>query len=298
MNLELPSTGEFLIGRGSTSDLALDDALVSRKHASLSLRPDGVRVSDLGSRNGVIINGDRMREGTRALKHLDRLLIGSYELVLIEIPEGAKLVMCEACRAVTPSGGSNCAVCGQSFREQSDTAANVTREHTPLAAEARLPYSRASRRPLADPASQVESFEERTGVSLLTELADKALILNRHDEAERVLGKSLRALLAHAQSGQAPDPVRVVEACRHALRLAEELNKPTWLDWVFEICISTRRLLSAHEIEQVHRLVRKLRYRGVTLKRYVETMRAESSERGPAERFLVQRLEGVAKMVF
>ena len=46
-----------IVGRAVTSDLAVVDATVSRQHAELRARPDGVEVRDLGSSNGTFVNG-------------------------------------------------------------------------------------------------------------------------------------------------------------------------------------------------------------------------------------------------
>ena len=74
-NLEMP-LGEFAIGRSSSCNLALADGLVSRKHAVLHVGPDAVVVEDLGSRNGVAVNGIRIN-APRRLAHMDRVYIGS-----------------------------------------------------------------------------------------------------------------------------------------------------------------------------------------------------------------------------
>jgi len=79
---ELPS-GRFLIGRSDSCQLALDDPLVSRQHAALLVGDDAVVLEDLGSRNGVKVNGERS-EGNRALTPGDRLVIGATELVFTE----------------------------------------------------------------------------------------------------------------------------------------------------------------------------------------------------------------------
>jgi hypothetical protein len=80
-DLEL-TEGQFLIGRSATCQLSLDDPLVSRSHAALTVGPDGVEIEDLGSRNGVRVNGQRV-EGKRVLAHGDRITIGSQELLLL-----------------------------------------------------------------------------------------------------------------------------------------------------------------------------------------------------------------------
>ena len=79
-DLELP-VGEFVVGRSTECQLSLDDPLVSRRHAVLRVRRDGVSVQDFGSRNGVLINGTKIT-GERELTPGDRVGIGSQEMVL------------------------------------------------------------------------------------------------------------------------------------------------------------------------------------------------------------------------
>ncbi|MBX3472090.1 MAG: protein kinase [Planctomycetes bacterium] len=47
----------FTVGRGSDVAITIDDERVSRRHAALELRPEGLFVTDLGSRNGTFILG-------------------------------------------------------------------------------------------------------------------------------------------------------------------------------------------------------------------------------------------------
>lgn len=49
--------GMFVVGRSSQCNLSLDDALVSRRHAQFTVDAESVHVEDLGSRNGINING-------------------------------------------------------------------------------------------------------------------------------------------------------------------------------------------------------------------------------------------------
>ncbi len=49
-----------LVGRSSECDLVLEDARVSARHVAFELVPDGVRVRDLGSRNGTVLGGERV----------------------------------------------------------------------------------------------------------------------------------------------------------------------------------------------------------------------------------------------
>src|SRR5579863_549306 len=79
-DLELP-IGEFVVGRSTECQLSLDDPLVSRRHAVLRVRRDGVSVQDFGSRNGVLVNGAKIT-GERELNAGDKIGIGSQEMAL------------------------------------------------------------------------------------------------------------------------------------------------------------------------------------------------------------------------
>ncbi len=64
--VNVPATGELVIGRDPHAGLTLTDAQVSRTHAQLLLVPDGLRLTDLGSRHGTLVNGDPLA-GSRLL---------------------------------------------------------------------------------------------------------------------------------------------------------------------------------------------------------------------------------------
>lgn len=52
----------LVIGAHSTCDVVLVDPQVSRRHAELSMAPDGIRLKDLGSTNGTWYQGTRVTE--------------------------------------------------------------------------------------------------------------------------------------------------------------------------------------------------------------------------------------------
>jgi hypothetical protein len=68
------------VGRSRDCDVVLDDAGVSRRHAELRPGPDGWTIADLGSTNGVRVNGAQVR-GVQLLRSGDLLEIGSTEIV-------------------------------------------------------------------------------------------------------------------------------------------------------------------------------------------------------------------------
>ncbi len=70
------------IGRSLAADLRFDDPTVSRRHALVVRQPDGVRVLDDRSLNGVFVNGRRVEWHT--LKDGDEVLVGRHSLRFID----------------------------------------------------------------------------------------------------------------------------------------------------------------------------------------------------------------------
>jgi pSer/pThr/pTyr-binding forkhead associated (FHA) protein len=66
------------VGRSLAADIRFDDPTVSRRHALIVRQPDGVRVLDDRSLNGVFVNGERVE--WRALKDGDEIVVGRYRL--------------------------------------------------------------------------------------------------------------------------------------------------------------------------------------------------------------------------
>jgi predicted nucleic acid-binding Zn-ribbon protein len=75
------------IGRSLAADLRFDDPTVSRRHALIVRQPDGVRLLDDRSLNGVFVNGARV-EG-KALEDGDEIIVGRYRLIFIRVAQAA-----------------------------------------------------------------------------------------------------------------------------------------------------------------------------------------------------------------
>jgi pSer/pThr/pTyr-binding forkhead associated (FHA) protein len=69
----------ILVGRAQTADLRIDDPRVSRLHARIEMRDDGVYVEDLGSRNGTMVDGE-LTDGRR-LAAGDEIRIGAASII-------------------------------------------------------------------------------------------------------------------------------------------------------------------------------------------------------------------------
>jgi hypothetical protein len=72
-----------VIGRNARdADVVLQDVSVSRRHAMLEHTADGWCISDLGSTNGVYVNGARMVHAV--LRPGDTIVIGSFPMKVVE----------------------------------------------------------------------------------------------------------------------------------------------------------------------------------------------------------------------
>ena len=77
-----------LVGKGPACELHLDDPLVSRRHASIEIGPQSLRIRDLASTNGTLVNGVRIVEAI--LRGGETITVGTTALrVEVEATHGA-----------------------------------------------------------------------------------------------------------------------------------------------------------------------------------------------------------------
>ncbi len=72
------------LGRGSTMDIQLKDAEVSRRHAMLEIRGEEGTITDLGSTNGTYVDGVRVERAT--IGHQKEFTLGSTTLMFLVTP--------------------------------------------------------------------------------------------------------------------------------------------------------------------------------------------------------------------
>ena len=79
----------LVIGRGTEADLRINDPGISRRHAEIRVEAAGpslrIQIVDLGSTNGIIVNGHKVREAP--LQEGSRIEIGSTRM-LVHAPAG------------------------------------------------------------------------------------------------------------------------------------------------------------------------------------------------------------------
>lgn len=231
------SEGKFVIGRAASCQLSLDDPLVSRHHAQLSVAGEVVTVEDLGSRNGVKVNGEPI-SGAYSVKDKDQILIGGQELRYLSRKEN-----------------------------MGDT--------------------------LIQPATQrVPTF------GLLGILADKALALGRVEEAERLLTELLDQVLGDLEAGREVKAEMFERSTEYAMKLASATGSARWVEYIFRAFGAVRRPCPVGIVDELYTLVRRVeRVNLGALRTYIEVLRETSGTLGPAERFLVSRIEGLERLV-
>ncbi len=275
--------GEFVIGRSSTCHLALDDGLVSRRHAVLEI--DGARatVRDLESRNGVSVNGTDIR-GKHALAHLDRIGIGNQEMVFIDL-EGSggrnaatvDMRKCDFCGYLNGQRTGPCAGCGRDLETGERALEGATMEIS---------------------LDDQSAGHAGAALALVGAICDKALALGRVEEAERLLERHLDAVLEALKTGGSTAPGAPERAAEYAEKLAAGKNAKRWLDYLFALGTARATLMPAETVEALHELARSARYNnGGAIRAYLAVLDERGTVTAPADRFRVRRLEALLRVV-
>lgn len=76
MSVSFPENGVLTVGRDASNDIRLDGLQISKHHAKISRAGTDISAEDLGSTNGIFINGVRTSRGI--VTPNDRLHIGSF----------------------------------------------------------------------------------------------------------------------------------------------------------------------------------------------------------------------------
>lgn len=83
--------GINILGRDPTADVQIDDVTVSRKHATIEIRPDGVTIADLDSKNGTFVDGVQLT-GSAPLLEGHPIVLGDAALTFRRSPTGSSTV--------------------------------------------------------------------------------------------------------------------------------------------------------------------------------------------------------------
>ena len=294
-------TGSLLIGRLPECDVNLDDTLVSRMHARISVQDGQVVVEDLHSSNGVYVNGMRVGHSV-VLRDGDRILIGTTEISLFESRDSSLMRI----RAARPASSSPTPARHVTPIKQVappprpvPLESRQTAPAGPLKATQQTLPSANTPQPMRAPRSPepVPSTARADALKMIGGLADRLAATGNLEEAANVLSGHLRRILKGANAGLAVPPDVADSAAHHALTLARWTKQPLWADYVIELHLSARLVMSVATLAAFEDVVTKLEdFDRMLLGYYVEGLKERQGKLDMDERKRLERLKLLARL--
>lgn len=211
--------GESIVGRSSSAWITLDDPLISRRHARFFATETSASVEDLGSRNGVRLNG-RTIHGPADLTDGDRVRLGSQHFTIRRADEAEAqprratgfLVRCPACQLACPKDAAVCSGCGERLSEKAEET--TTTVH---------------------PAWSIE---------LLLDTLRRAEALDRPKDMERILLRMREEVERHHEP---VDRHRLDQLADAAVRFSVAQGDLAWARWALSL-FASHRLVPRREL--------------------------------------------------
>ena len=222
--------GLTVIGRSLDANLTIEDPLVSRQHARISVNDEGGSVEDMGSRNGVRVNGVQIR-GPTPLNDGDRVRIGTQDFVFCRVdPLGRAhskttgvLRLCAKCRLPYPREMAACPNCESTEQTDEETLSGA------FGSENQTAWS----------------------VQLLVEALERALTLGRVGDAERIVRRATAQVEELVGSGGMIDAKALAALSQQAVATTVASNDPTWLLWVIDMHRRTDRVPPPEIVDRI-----------------------------------------------
>jgi hypothetical protein len=222
--------GITVIGRSLDCNLTIEDPLVSRQHARIIVDEEGAMVEDMGSRNGVRVNGATIRAAT-ALSDGDRVRIGTQDFVFCRVDPAGKahskttgvLRLCAKCRLPYPREMVACPNCEATEQTDEETLSGS------FGTENQAAWS----------------------VQLLVEALERALTLGRVSDAERIVRRATAQVEELVAAGGAIDTKALAGLAAQAASTTLTTNDPTWVLWAMDIYRRTDRVPPMEVVERI-----------------------------------------------
>jgi hypothetical protein len=123
------------------------------------------------------------------------------------------------------------------------------------------------------------------------------LALGRGAEAEHLIGTHLVAALSDAKRSRGVPPELARSCAVYALKLAIATGKAAWLEFPLRLYHALHTVAPLPIVDEMYVVLR--RVQGVdhsVLKQYIAFIRERIETLSPAERFVLQRLEGLDRL--
>lgn len=212
--------GSYVLGRHKSCDIVLDSKHVSRQHARIDVSSSGVLLYDLGSANGVWVNGQRLGEEPVWLRRGDRVLVGQEELELLTDSYRPLSQKLERLPVSQPSF---------SVKEEDEPVGDGER---------------------SSPGTRRSDFFDLVG-----KIVERAIEEGRTDDAATMLQSQLTKILGDARAGRSTLPGAREGALRFSLLLAAATKAPRWLEYALELCTALRWAPDPPLSKQIENLV-------------------------------------------
>ena len=206
-------SGITTLGRSEECEVTIEDPLVSRRHAQIAVDGDEVKLIDLGSRNGVRLNG-RPVSGFAILQDGDRVRIGTQDLVFTRVlPRVSSqnhnrttgvLRLCAQCKLPFARETASCPHCGAIEQTDEDTLSGTFGHES----------------------------QHSWSVQLLLEATDKALGMGRVPDADRMLRRATGLFEDRLAEGGRVEPEQVARAAGAAASICESAKDVSWGGWI------------------------------------------------------------------
>ncbi|MEM7449236.1 MAG: FHA domain-containing protein [Myxococcota bacterium] len=257
---------EVVIGRSPECQVTIEDPLISRQHARIRVDQETAELEDLGSRNGVRLNG-RIIERRTALNHGDRIRLGTQELVFLVVHQAVRnsrttgfMKVCTSCSTPYPKSAARCPHCGAAMDD--DTISG-----------------------LAVPPVKNWTFQ------LLADVTERALATGRVKEADRLLRRALSEMRGRLECEVMIDSTQLAKLSSLALEVARQTPKREWLDDVFSLYRQARLMPPEEVISKLAQLdVRELPSLKQDVDAFVAWWMEEGNGEHPGELAQLQRL--------
>ena len=266
-----------MIGRSNECHLVLDDPSVSRVHAVIVRKDEELRIEDRGSRNGVIINRERIRE-PRILNAGDQVVIGHQVIRIALSPETSKadrtqgIKRCPSCGAWSNGEASRCAVCGATISFPARFAGD-------------------------DDLKVKTAAGGRPTFSMLVELANKAVQVGKLEEAERLVSGISSSAEARLNGGESLVEGDLEKIASVMLSLSQAAKSPKDISRIFSLHFAAKKLMSRDVVEKLYDIVRPVGYLACPeMTRYLNYLDTKTQAFNPGELFVHRRLQGLVKL--
>jgi FHA domain len=233
---ELELSGpEVVLGRSPDCQVTIEDPLVSRRHASISLAGTHPAIVDLGSRNGVRLNGELITDRA-VLQNNDRVRLGTQDLVFLVVDADRStrqtratgmIRQCQHCSRPFPGESPACPHCGTEVGAQTQTAEFDTL--TGLVVEPGVGWA----------------------FQLLGEVVERALNADRIAEAERAMQRAAKEIDERVRNNRGIDALSLSKLSLYAFRLALAQERFEWVRWVLDLYKAHGNMLSTDLLDWV-----------------------------------------------